>query len=600
MKTFLSLITNGVKLFRKGANHLETHLAQDDCANASSGTCWRWFLLGLLTGLLFAVHSCGCVRAECLPAQNLEDVHAASCRVFAVDANGRGAIGTGTVCGLIKDRYYILTNWHVVEGYQNVTLQFFRDGRIVECKGKVAATWHNETAPYDFAIITVKYADLASYDPPFVPLAPRGAKPTVGGTILFSGCSEGRWASAWKGAVESYYGETAQFFPAPKGGQSGSAIVEKTDSGLAVTGILTWRVGDEKRLAEEQMRGGAIPICKLYDAFDGRRPTGTGDAVPEDAVWCLDEPEEIQPTTENTEPESAESELSVESPVEVMTEERVIHAEQDLPIQEPQTISSSLIPTDAARWDTKEYAIEDTEKFKAPVMASNEVIIEMIQFTSAACGPCQRAKPIVESFIRNGYRIHVISIDDEEGRAEAQRRQVTLVPTFITYRSRDGRQTWTEISRFSGIENLAERIKQAFSSGNSGGVGMSDIQEPVRSGNNDIAPLIREYENGFKLFPNLRGRDEETPDDESDRAPELGVLRGILPELDNLFVWIRGEIGKMIWKALKWAVLVISAFWFCQYWILLFLRKAFSTLSRIRIQAETAVTNAVKNIETKS
>ncbi|MDO5567117.1 MAG: serine protease [Planctomycetia bacterium] len=376
----------------KGVSHLETNQMKEESKGISLK--WWWVLLGFLLGLVVSIHSCACVQAACEPVRNMEDIHAASCRIFALDHNGRGAIGTGTICGLIDGKYYVLTNWHVVESHKTVVLQFFGEGRIVECRGNVVATWHNETQPYDFAIITIDQRQLTKYDPPFVPLAQRGTRPTTGGVILSSGCSEGRWSLAWKGSIESYYGQTAQFYPAPKGGQSGSAIVEKINGQYYITGILTWRVGDERQLSEEEMRGGAIPISKLYEAFDGKYKTGIPDSVPPNSVWCRIESEseetEKEPVSEQeikTESnEEAVLRIENESEKEQSQDEAVlrIQPEENKETQQSERTIPNVFPTPSTSDRIMTYAIGNTEDFEAPV--AKKEIVEILYRNESFCG----------------------------------------------------------------------------------------------------------------------------------------------------------------------------------------------------------------------
>ncbi len=534
---------------------------------------WRWILLGFLLGLLVSIHSCSCVHASCEPVRNMEDIHAASCRVFAMDANGRGAIGTGTICGLINGKYYVLTNWHVVESHKSVVLQFFGNGRIVECKGTVTATWHNETQPYDFAIITIDQKQLSHYDPPFVPLAQRGTRPTTGGMILSSGCSEGRWSLAWKGSVESYYGQTAQFFPAPKGGQSGSAIIERINGQYYITGILTWRVGDERQLSEEEMRGGAIPICKLYEAFDGKYKTGLPDSIPPNAVWCRIESgsgeqdkSEKSESKEKTRKSDSKAEAKDEAVLRITPEENAKSKTQETPIPKN-------IPTPRSSIRPMTYAIGNTEEFEAPVAKKD--IVEMLYFTSEYCIPCQKAKPVVAEFVKKGHVIYTLNIDTEEGRKEALSRKVTSTPTFIAYRSSDNRKTWTEISRFTGVANLSERLSQAFSLGNSGGDSWrSEPQTNPDSGS--IAPLIDEYGSGWRGF-RFRERPDDTLPDSGDG--ESGLFRsdqGIIQKILKSFL-----------KAVLFqAAFMITIFWFIMYGLICLLRKLSEYIPHIKLQME--------------
>ncbi len=548
---------------------------------------WKSFLLGILIGLLLSIHSCSCVQAQSSPARNLEDIHAASCRVFAMDSNGRGAIGTGTICGLVNGKYYILTNWHVVESHRSVTLQFFGNGRITECKGTVIATWHNESQPYDFAIITVSRTDLSNYNPPFVPLAQRGTRPTTGGLIMSSGCSEGRWPFAWKGSIESYYGETAQFFPAPKGGQSGSAIVEELNGQLCITGILTWRVGDEKKLSEEEMRGGAIPISKLYEAFDGKHRTGLPSSVPPNAVWCkaagnadvssASSTGQSSRLASQTTSKSKETETKDDKKHAIKKIDPKIDSKDEAVLQiEPEVKKKLDLPIEVAVDRPKVHAIGSTEDYKTPV--SQKVLVEVIFFTSTYCIPCKQAEPIVAEMCKKGYTIHTVKIDDDTGRKLAFERQVTSTPTFVVYRSEDNRATWTEISRFSGTGNLKERLLQSFSLGNSGGNsgGSGGQTTPdVKPDTGGLSQLFDEYENGF------RDRFRNNPNEGT--FPDAGDDSGLFRSDRGLFQMIRNEIKIFIWSLFKWALLMIVAFWFSVNAILWGLKKLGGWLPKISV-----------------
>ena len=594
MKTFLLVLFDKVKgIFKKGVSYLETSTNETDPITPETSRRFsvKSFLIGLLLGLLLAVHSCSCARADCVAARNLEDVHAASCRVFAIDASGRGAIGTGTVCGLFNNKYYVLTNWHVVENHRTVTLQFFGTGRITECKGAVIATWHNENQPYDFAIITVDRASLAQYDPPFVPLGKRGTRPTTGGPILSSGCSEGRWPFAWKGSIESYYGETAQFFPAPKGGQSGSAIVEELDGRLYITGILTWRVGDERQLSEEDMRGGAIPIAKLYEAFDGKNRTGLPNSVPPYSVWCREEtdgenpPEEpaSEPVTEAveeskeepaekpaTEPASESAEKpATESAVE--KDEAVIHVEPETaPVELPKKARSERL---------YRHAIGNTEDFQKPV--AQKEIVEVIMFTSTYCQPCQQAKPVIADLTKQGYVIHVVDVDNDSGRKMAFERNVTSTPTFVIYRSPDNRATWTEVSRFSGATDLKERLLQSFSLGNSGGNTLREEPREIAPDTGSLEPLFDEYGSGSSGWFRNRPRKEEPPEFDDD---ESGLFRS---DNGGIFRALRADLRAFLASILARCALLITLFWFGMYLLLALFKKLLGLLPKFSVQVKS-------------
>lgn len=369
--------------------------------------------------------------AEPRLAANLDDVHAASCRVHASrQGSNTGAVGTGTVIALHDGRYWVLTNWHVIDGFNRFKLNFFRSGKIFEVQATLEKSWHDERAPWDFALLSVPKGELQAYDPPIVPLAAPGTKPVPETLILSSGCSEGRWSLAWKGTVENYYGETVQFYPAPKSGQSGSALVQDLPGGLAVTGILTWRVGDERSQPEEKMRGGGIPIAKLYEAAAGKRYTGKGDAVPPDAVWTV----EKVPVKES---QKEEKETGKASPVEKVRK------------------GDPVAPAtpNAIRVNPVIYQSEQT-----PAVSYQNLIL--LEFTAEWCSWCKKAKPIVEKLAGEGYDIRLVDTDSEEGKRDKSRFGVSALPTFILVRDHDGKAE--ELRRWSGTENLEQRIRAAF------------------------------------------------------------------------------------------------------------------------------------------
>lgn len=350
------------------------------------------------------------------PARTLEDLHAASCRILAFDTSGRGAVGTGTICGVLAEDYCILTNWHVIGARRSVRVQFFGNGQLIESAGTVIAAWHDDTQPYDFALITVPISSLTGYEPPYVPLADPGVEPAAGETILSCGCPEGRWPMAWKGHIDEGGGDTFRFIPAPKEGQSGSAIVQRIDGKLFVTGILTWRIGDERRDTEERMRGGAIPIRKLYDAYRGCCQTRGGSAVPPGAKWCA---------------QARYAVLSVEKP-------------------------------------------DQTAAKKTGTAARDG--IEVLFFTQSGCIPCREAEAIVQRYVSLGYAIRTIDMGSGTGYEEGRSRSVSCTPTFIVLEHAGG--TTREITRFTGVRSLEERLARIFSGSQPPAADLSPIFDP--------------------------------------------------------------------------------------------------------------------------
>ncbi|MBR2585434.1 MAG: trypsin-like peptidase domain-containing protein [Thermoguttaceae bacterium] len=398
---------------------------------------------GIISMLLFLFLS-PLVAGE--PARTMEDLHAASCRVLALDAGGRGAVGTGTVCGVISEGYCVLTNWHVVGARRSVKVQFFGDGHLIESPGTVIASWHDDAQPYDFALITVPISGLAGYEPPYVPLAEPTARPQTGDMILSCGCSEGRWPMAWKGHIERLGEGTFQFQPAPKGGQSGSAIVRRIDGRLYITGVLTWRVGGERGGGEERMRGGAISIGKLYDAYEGRSRTRGGSVVPPDSEWaaCSGGQYSLGDTTA-----------------------AVRH----------------VVPQTGGSGDERRYAVYTADGAGSGCNTSQTAVgkgdLEVLFFTQEGCVPCREAEGIVKRYAALGYPIRTIVLGSASGREEGRVRSVVSTPTFIVLDRSSGRER--EVSRFTGARSLEQRLGRIFTEDADPRVDLSPIFDRGRS-----------------------------------------------------------------------------------------------------------------------
>ncbi len=224
------------------------------------------------------------------------------------------------------------------------------------------------------------------------------------------GCSEGRWAAAWRGGVESYYGRTAQFYPAPKGGQSGSAIVVETPNGLRLALVLTYRVGDERTTPEEQMRGGALPVDAIYDAANGRRPTGEIDSIPPNAVFA------------STGAARGEIESS--------------------PIRRC-PFDARLVASPAA------------------ATATSRFWYEALYFSTPNCLACETASPVVDALTAQGFAIRRLSTATPDGAKAARDFRVALYPTVVFVR-RDDSGRLAELERWYGVENFELRLRDAF------------------------------------------------------------------------------------------------------------------------------------------
>ncbi|MBR2004570.1 MAG: hypothetical protein IJ991_10370 [Thermoguttaceae bacterium] len=384
----------------------------------------RFFVATLAISTAFFIASSAVVSAS--PdvwrpkiAYTMNDLHRATCRVAAIDkATGRGAYGTGQAIGYDPERdvYTVHTNYHVVDGFGVVDLHWFGEGaRRIDTPGvRVVATFYDEKAPVDSAFVEIPRAAFGGYDPPILPFLPYGTKIPPGTAIMSCGCSEGRWAAAWRGGVESYYGRTAQFYPAPKGGQSGSAIVVATPNGLRIALILTYRVGDERTTPEEQMRGGALPIDAIYDAASGRRPTGEIDSIPPNAVFASTAVARVEDET-----------LSPAPPIRRCP------------------FDARLLASPAA------------------ATASSRFWYEAFYFSTPNCAACDAASPAVDALTAQGFPIRRFSTATPDGAKAARDFRIALFPTVVFVR-RDDSGRLSELERWYGTENFELRLRDAF------------------------------------------------------------------------------------------------------------------------------------------
>ena len=68
-----------------------------------------------------------------------------------------------------------------------------------------------------------------------------------------------------------------------------------------------------------------------------------------------------------------------------------------------------------------------------PKPASKPALPQLAAFTATWCGPCQRAKPIVDQIEKAGLA-DVVRVDIDKQPDTARQYQVSSVPTFILYR----------------------------------------------------------------------------------------------------------------------------------------------------------------------
>ena len=199
--------------------------------------------------------------------QSLEAV----CRV-----NTNSGRGSGTVFAEDEDKYYILTNGHVVGRSSRGTVEFFQDGyKSANIPFKTEYTAYKDGTALDLSVLSVKKKYFGRYPPRVIPLAPRGTEIKANDLVMAGGCPSAQWACAWKGRVIKNSGAVISFNAAPIGGQSGSGVLvvindEKGEEQTRLGILLAWRVGDGAWTDDGPTDYGAgLSLKQIYEILDG-------------------------------------------------------------------------------------------------------------------------------------------------------------------------------------------------------------------------------------------------------------------------------------------------------------------------------------------
>jgi hypothetical protein len=193
------------------------------------------------------------------------------CRV-----NTSGARGSGTVFSEDDEKYYIMTNGHVVGRAKRGHLEFFQDGyKSAMIPFRTEYSEYKEGTALDLAIVSVKKEYFGRFPPRVIPLAPKGTEIKANDLVIAGGCPSAQWATAWKGRVLRNAGAVISFNAAPIGGQSGSGVLVliKDDKGELHTRLgilLAWRIGDGAWTDDGPNDYGAgLSLRQIYEIMEG-------------------------------------------------------------------------------------------------------------------------------------------------------------------------------------------------------------------------------------------------------------------------------------------------------------------------------------------
>ncbi|QDV26725.1 trypsin-like serine peptidase [Aureliella helgolandensis] len=156
-----------------------------------------------------------------------------------------GVCGSGTVVGRDSlGNALVLTNAHVAGTQRGrvVSLQRWNpDGTSEKGNGAIIAAGYGRGLSVDFALLKCNSTFAAEVEP--IPLADR--YPKAGAPVTTYGCPRCEWPSMQVLSLTRSEGQVLRWLPEAIGGRSGSSVIDHTDDGPRVVGLLTWGGGGE-------------------------------------------------------------------------------------------------------------------------------------------------------------------------------------------------------------------------------------------------------------------------------------------------------------------------------------------------------------------
>jgi hypothetical protein len=197
-----------------------------------------------------------------------------------------GVCGSGTVVGRTSEgNAIVLTNAHVAGTTRGRTVNVERwnpNGSSEKGTGTIIASGYGKGTSVDFALLKCNGSFAKDVEP--IPLADR--YPSNQSSVTTFGCPRCEWPSLQVLRLNRKEGQILSWKPEAIGGRSGSSLIDYTDEGPRVVGLLTWAGGGEGL-------GQSTPF--LLSAMRGKLPA-TLDGLPAGAreVSCqIEESQEI-------------------------------------------------------------------------------------------------------------------------------------------------------------------------------------------------------------------------------------------------------------------------------------------------------------------
>jgi hypothetical protein len=175
-----------------------------------------------------------------------------------------GVCGSGTVVGRTSEgNAIVLTNAHVAGTTRGRTVNIERwnpNGTSEKGTGTIIASGYGKGTSVDFALLKCNGGFAKDVEP--IPLADR--YPSNQSSVTTFGCPRCEWPSLQVLRLNRKEGQILSWKPEAIGGRSGSSLIDYTDEGPRVVGLLTWAGGGEGL-------GQSTPF--LLSAMRGKLPT---------------------------------------------------------------------------------------------------------------------------------------------------------------------------------------------------------------------------------------------------------------------------------------------------------------------------------------
>lgn len=156
-----------------------------------------------------------------------------------------GVCGSGTVVGRTNDgNAIVLTNAHVAgtQRGRSVNVERWNTNGVSERgTGTIIASGYGKGTSVDFALLKCSQGFAQDVDP--IPLADR--YPSDQSSVTTFGCPRCEWPSLQVLKLNRKEGQILSWKPEAIGGRSGSSLIDYTNEGPRVVGLLTWAGGGE-------------------------------------------------------------------------------------------------------------------------------------------------------------------------------------------------------------------------------------------------------------------------------------------------------------------------------------------------------------------